>query len=74
LFAPARTPDAVMATLSKAFAEGLADPKVVAILKQQGFTPHPSTAAEVTDMLRQENSRLAPIMKRIGMTTGTEAK
>jgi tripartite-type tricarboxylate transporter receptor subunit TctC len=74
LFAPARTPDAVMATLSKAFAEGLADPKVVAILKQQGFTPHPSTAAEVTEMLRQENSRLAPIMKRIGMTTGTEAK
>lgn len=73
LFAPARTPDAVMATLSKAFAEGLADPKVVAILKQQGFTPHPSTAAEVTAMLRQENSRLAPIMKRIGMTTG-EAK
>jgi tripartite-type tricarboxylate transporter receptor subunit TctC len=74
LFAPARTPDAVMATLSKAFADGLADPKVVAILKQQGFTPHPSTAAEVTEMLRQENSRLAPIMKRIGMTTGTEAK
>jgi tripartite-type tricarboxylate transporter receptor subunit TctC len=74
LFAPARPPDAVMATLSKAFAEGLADPKVVAILKQQGFTPHPSTAAEVTELLRQENGRLAPIMKRIGMTTGTEAK
>jgi tripartite-type tricarboxylate transporter receptor subunit TctC len=74
LFAPAHTPDPIMATLSKAFAEGLADPKVSAILKQQGFTPHPSTAAEVTQMLREENAKLAPIMKRIGMTTGTGAK
>lgn len=74
LFAPARTPQPVMDTLSKAFAEGLADPKVAAILKQQGFTPHPSTGAEVTEMLRQDSARIAPIMKRIGMTTGTEPK
>ena len=74
LFAPARTPQPIMDMLSKAFAEGLADPKVVAILKQQGFTPHPSTAAEVTEMLRQDSARIAPIMKRIGMTTGAESK
>jgi tripartite-type tricarboxylate transporter receptor subunit TctC len=70
LFAPAHTPQAVMDTLSKAFAEGLADPKVVAILKQQGFTPHPSAAAEVTALLHEDANRLAPIMKRIGMTNG----
>jgi tripartite-type tricarboxylate transporter receptor subunit TctC len=72
LFAPARTPQPIIDTLSKAFAEGLNDPKVVAILKQQGFTPHPTTGAEVTEMLRQDNARIAPIMKRIGMTTGSE--
>lgn len=72
LFAPARTPQPIMDTLRKAFAEGLADPKVVAILKQQGFTPHPTTADEVTEMLRQDNARIAPIMKRIGMTAGAE--
>jgi tripartite-type tricarboxylate transporter receptor subunit TctC len=43
---------------------------VVAILKQQGFTPHPSTAAEVTALLHEDANRLAPIMKRIGMTNG----
>jgi tripartite-type tricarboxylate transporter receptor subunit TctC len=72
LFAPARTPQPIIDTLSKAFAEGLNDPKVVAILKQQGFTPHPTTGAEVMEMLRQDNARIAPIMKRIGMTTGSE--
>jgi tripartite-type tricarboxylate transporter receptor subunit TctC len=73
LFAPARTPQPIVDTLAKAFAEGLQDPKVVAILKQQGFTPHPTTAAEVTEMLRQDSARIAPIMKRIGMTNA-EAK
>ncbi len=68
LFTPARTPQPIMDTLAKAFADGLADPKVVAILKQQGFTPHPTTGAEVTDMLRRDSARIAPIMKRIGMT------
>jgi tripartite-type tricarboxylate transporter receptor subunit TctC len=48
LFTPARTPQPIIDTLAKAFAEGLSDPKVVAILKQQGFTPHPTTGAEVT--------------------------
>jgi tripartite-type tricarboxylate transporter receptor subunit TctC len=73
LFAPARTPQPIVDTLAKAFAAGLQDPKVVAILKQQGFTPHPTTAAEVTEMLRQDSARIAPIMKRIGMTNA-EAK
>jgi tripartite-type tricarboxylate transporter receptor subunit TctC len=72
LFVPARTPQPIIDTLSKAFAEGLNDPKVVAILKQQGFTPHPTTGAEVMEMLRQDNARIAPIMKRIGMTANSE--
>ena len=73
LFAPAKTPQPVIDTLAKAFADGLNDPKVAAILKQQGFTPHPSTGAEAVALLRQDNARIAPIMKRIGMTTGSEA-
>jgi tripartite-type tricarboxylate transporter receptor subunit TctC len=72
LFAPAHTPQPIIDTLAKAFAEGLNDPKVVAILKQQGFTPHPSTGAKAIELLRQDNARIAPIMKRIGMTAGSE--
>lgn len=70
LFAPGKTPDAVINTLNKAFAEALADPKVIAILTKQGFTPHATTGAEVTDMLKEENTRLQPIIKQIGLSKG----
>ena len=70
LFAPSKTPDAVINTLNKAFAEALADPKVIAILTKQGFTPHATTGAEVTDMLKEENTRLMPIIKQIGLSKG----
>ncbi len=67
LVAPAKTPPAVIDVLNKAFAEALADPKVVAILTKQGFTPRSTTGAEVTEMLKDENTRMAPIIKQIGL-------
>jgi tripartite-type tricarboxylate transporter receptor subunit TctC len=68
LFAPGRTPSAIVDTLNKAFAAALADPKVIELLTQRGFTPHPTSGAEVVELLREESGRLAPILKRIGMT------
>jgi tripartite-type tricarboxylate transporter receptor subunit TctC len=68
LCAPGRTPSAIVDTLNKAFAEALADPKVVELLTQRGFTPRSSTGAEVVELLREESSRLTPILQRIGLT------
>jgi len=67
LVAPAKTPAAAMDTLQKAFADALADPKVIDLLTKQGFTPRSSTGAEVTDMLKDENTRMMPIIKQIGI-------
>jgi len=67
LVAPAKTPAATMDTLHKAFADALADPKVIDLLTKQGFTPRSSTGAEVTEMLKEENTRITPIIKQIGI-------
>ena len=60
LFAPDRTPTAIVDILNRAFAEALADPKLADVLTQRGFTPRSSSGGEIVARLREESDRLAP--------------
>jgi len=67
LFAPSATPEPVLAILQKAIAEVLADPEVIARLADGGMTARSSTGAHVNDLLTEEEKRVRPVLRRIGL-------
>lgn len=54
LFAPARTPDAIVEKYRVAFTKALRDPVVVNALKIQGFTPEPGTPADLAQIVTSQ--------------------
>lgn len=70
LLAPARTPEAIVATLSAAVAKVLADPAVQRSFAERGVDPMPGNSAEARAFLRAESEKWIPILERTGARPG----
>jgi tripartite-type tricarboxylate transporter receptor subunit TctC len=67
LFAPAGTPNDVVALLNREFNAALKDPEVSAALIKMGLVPHGTTPEEFSDFIRTEMQRWPPIFERAGI-------
>jgi tripartite-type tricarboxylate transporter receptor subunit TctC len=67
LFAPAGTPDAVIAKLNRAAVDALADKSIRRSLINQGFIPVGSSPRDASVFLREEMERWPPILARAGI-------
>lgn len=63
LFAPAKTPPAIIAKVSDALLAALRDPQVIASLQTQGAEPAPSTAPELAAFIQQNTAQWAKIIR-----------
>lgn len=63
MFAPARTPPAVVNTVNQALQAALKDPEVVRQLTEQGAEPSPSTPQELADYIQRDTARWAKVIK-----------
>lgn len=70
LYAPARTPEPVIATLSSAVLKVLADPAVQQSFAERGVDPLPGNSAEARSFLRAEAEKWIPILERTGARPG----
>jgi tripartite-type tricarboxylate transporter receptor subunit TctC len=66
LVAPARTPPTVIARLNAAMRETLADPTIVAVLKQQGPEPAANSPEEFAGFIRSETEKWGQVMRAAG--------
>ena len=64
VFAPARTPDAVVRRLADAFATGVRDPAVLPRLDTLGFTPVGEGPERCAEALRADMARWAEVIRR----------
>jgi tripartite-type tricarboxylate transporter receptor subunit TctC len=70
LYAPARTPEPIIATLSAAVLKVLADPAVQRSFADRGVDPMPGDSAEARRFLRAESEKWIPILARTGARPG----
>lgn len=63
LFAPARTPPAIVAKLNSAFKTALTDPEVARKLLAAGAVPAPTTPEELSEILKSELDRWGKIIR-----------
>lgn len=63
LFAPARTPPAVVNTVNQALQVALKDTEVVRQLTEQGAEPSPSTPQELADYIQRDTARWAKVIR-----------
>ena len=69
LFAPARTPPAVIAKLNSAFKTALTDPEVTRKLLAAGAVPAPTSPEELGDILKAELDRWGKIIRARNIKT-----
>ncbi len=67
LFAPARTPAAVVRVLTAAAQEGMTDPALVARLRSQGSKPFAGAPQVLMDTMRAESDRIKTIVAKKGI-------
>jgi tripartite-type tricarboxylate transporter receptor subunit TctC len=67
VFAPARTPDAIVKRLNAEIAKVLADPESRDRMTAQGLEPTPMTPAEVRRYTQEETKRWARLIKAAGI-------
>jgi tripartite-type tricarboxylate transporter receptor subunit TctC len=70
LYAPARTPEPIIATLSAAVLKVLADPAVQQRFTERGVDPMPGDTAEARRFIRAESEKWIPILARTGARAG----
>ncbi|HEV7266169.1 MAG TPA: tripartite tricarboxylate transporter substrate binding protein [Falsiroseomonas sp.] len=70
LYAPARTPEAIIATLSAAVLKVLADPAVQQSFTERGVDPMPGDTTEARRFVRAEAEKWIPILQRTGARPG----
>jgi tripartite-type tricarboxylate transporter receptor subunit TctC len=68
LFAPARTPPAVIARLNEAVREGMKNEQTLAVFRQQAGAPEPSTPQELAEFARAERAQWARIVREANIT------
>jgi tripartite-type tricarboxylate transporter receptor subunit TctC len=67
IFAPARTPDAIIRRLNSEIVKALADPESHGRLAAQGLEPVPMTPEELKRYTQQDSSRWARLIKAAGI-------
>ena len=67
IFAPARTPDAIIRRLNAEIVKALADPESHGRLAAQGLEPAPMTPEELRRYTQQDSSRWARLIKAAGI-------
>lgn len=67
LFAPARTPPAVVQKLNRALNTVLQDPEIVARIGEDGAQVRTSTPAQLQDMLLRERDKWQAVVRQAGM-------
>jgi tripartite-type tricarboxylate transporter receptor subunit TctC len=68
LFAPAKTPPAIIARLNEELGRILRDPKVVERLAQVGVDVAPASAAQLGDYLKREIAKWDKVVKKANIT------
>jgi tripartite-type tricarboxylate transporter receptor subunit TctC len=66
LFAPARTPDAIVARLNTEMVKALKDPATAEVIAKAGFDITPSNPTEMADFVTVENVKWAKVVKDSG--------
>lgn len=66
MFAPAKTPDAVMSALSAAMMKALAQPMVIERMKALAFEPRPKPPAGMTEEIRADMKYWGPLVEASG--------
>lgn len=61
--APGKTPAVILDRWNQAIVKVLADPEIKATLNKHGLTPQPTTRAELTDFMRQEDAKWGAIVR-----------
>lgn len=64
LFAPAKTPPAIIKRLNQALVDALQSPDVIQQLKARGIDAHPSSPAGLAKFVSNEEKKWVPIIKR----------
>ena len=67
IFAPARTPDAIIRRLNAEIVKALADPEIHDRLAAQGLEPTPTTPEELKRYTQQDSGRWARLIKAAGI-------
>jgi tripartite-type tricarboxylate transporter receptor subunit TctC len=68
LFAPARTPPAIIARLNEAVREGARNAQTLEVFRQQAGVPEPSTPQELADFARREREQWARVVREANIT------
>ena len=72
LFAPARTPPAVVARLNEAVREGMKNEQTLGVFRQQAGAAEPSTPQELADFVRREREQWAKVVREANITVETQ--
>ena len=67
MFAPARTPAAVVAKLNRDFVDILRTPAVRAVLLDQGSEPRPGTPEEFAAFIKSETLKWGRVIRTAGL-------
>lgn len=67
IFAPTGTPNAVVATLSKAINQSLATPEMQTLMSRQGIDPVVGTTEQFTALVRREISKWTKVIREAGI-------
>ena len=69
-FAPAGTPNDVVAKLNQAIREAAHAPKVVELLRKQGLRPSQASPAELAERVKSDVGYWSRVIRELGITTG----
>lgn len=69
VFLPAKTPDALVASVSRALAEGLKDPDAREMLAKMTMEASTLSPQEFTGLIRRDLARWEPVVKQTGYTS-----
>ena len=67
LYAPARTPEPVVARLVAATHEAMRSPGFIEVMRTQGAKPAPSTPAELLALQREEREAYAAVVRSLNL-------
>jgi tripartite-type tricarboxylate transporter receptor subunit TctC len=66
IYAPARTPPAVLERINAAVREAMKAPSFIEVVRQQGATPQPSTPEELAELGRRERLAWGEVVRATG--------
>ena len=70
LFAPSKTPKAIVEKLNAQMRKIMQEPEVISMLAQQSLAPYPMTVAQGEKFIRTEAARIGKLVKDAGLKPG----